>query len=75
MPNPFIKRFFITSFIKIGTNDHSPSVPLFFTFLLFYLLKQLVAFNILEVLIGADLQLVGCILVADDDAVLVHLKG
>ena len=46
-----------------------------FNFLLFYLLKQLVAFDILEILIGADLQLIGSLFVADDDAMLVHLES
>ena len=38
-------------------------------------LQQVVALNVLEIAIGAHLQLVAGSLVADDDAVLVHLQG
>ena len=38
-------------------------------------LEQLVALDVLEVLVGGYLQFVGSLLVADDDAVLVHLEG
>ena len=39
------------------------------------MLQDLILFDVLEVLVGADLQLVGGLLVADDDTVLVHLQG
>ena len=38
-------------------------------------LEELVALDVLEVLVGGDLQFVGGFLVADDDTVLVHLQG
>ena len=38
-------------------------------------LQQLVLLDVLEVLVGADLQFVGSLLVADDDAVGMHLQG
>ena len=38
-------------------------------------LEELVALDVLEILVGGDLQFVGGFLVADDDAVLVHLEG
>ena len=44
-------------------------------FLKFNVLQYLVLFDVLEVFIGRDLQLVGGLFVADDDTMLVHLKG
>ena len=61
----------------MGTNDHTPSVPLFFTFYLFTFLplKYIVLLDVLEILIGSNLQLIGSLLIADDDTMLVHLQG
>ena len=38
-------------------------------------LQQVVLFDILEILIGRHLQLIGSLFVADDNTMLVHLKG
>ena len=40
-----------------------------------YFLQQVVFFDILEVLVGGNLQLVGSRFVSYNDAVLVHLQG